>query len=82
MLATATTTATNAAAVLTALASPAMTGGNPLVPWHAGILLVGVLFWLAIAALATWVLYLVVRTAVKNGILRADAARANRHSTP
>ena len=43
-----------------------------------GVLLVGIIVYVAILALAVWIGYLVMRTAVKNGILRADEERARR----
>lgn len=43
-----------------------------------GVLIVGFLVYIAILALAIWIGYLIMRTAVKNGILRADEERARR----
>lgn len=43
-----------------------------------GVLIVGFLVYIAILALALWIGYLIMRTAVKNGILRADEERARR----
>lgn len=41
-----------------------------------GMIIFGLLIYLATIALMLWIGYLVMRTAVKNGILRADAERA------
>lgn len=50
--------------------------------WIAGLGIAGVLFaivlYLGTLALTLWVFYLIIRTAVKNGILRADEERARR----
>lgn len=43
-----------------------------------GVLIIGFIVYIAILALAIWVSYLIMRTAVKNGILRADEERARR----
>jgi hypothetical protein len=43
-----------------------------------GAIVLGIVLYLAGIALALWIGYLVIRTAVKNGILRADAERAAR----
>ncbi|WP_417562384.1 hypothetical protein [Microbacterium sp.] len=40
-----------------------------------GIFIVGVIVYLGVLALALWIGYLIMRTAVKNGILLADAQR-------
>ncbi|MGP6176004.1 hypothetical protein ACTU6U_01715 [Microbacterium sp. A196] len=44
-----------------------------------GVLIFGFLVYIATLALALWIGYLIMRTAVKNGILRADAERARMH---
>lgn len=55
--------------------------------WAAGLgigmfLLVAVIY-LGILALSLWITYLIIRTAVKNGILKADEERARRgYATP
>jgi len=41
-----------------------------------GLILVGIVLYIGTIALVLWVGYLIMRTAVKNGILRADAERA------
>lgn len=41
-----------------------------------GFFLIAIIFYLGTIALALWIGYLIMRTAVKNGILRADAERA------
>lgn len=50
--------------------------------WIAGFgiagLLFGILLYLGMLALTLWVFYLIIRTAVKNGILRADEERLRR----
>lgn len=43
-----------------------------------GVLLIGTIVYIGILALAIWIGYLIMRTAVKNGILRADEERARR----
>ncbi|WP_394685994.1 hypothetical protein [uncultured Microbacterium sp.] len=43
-----------------------------------GVLIIGFVMYIAILALAIWIGYLIMRTAVKNGILRADEERARR----
>lgn len=43
-----------------------------------GVLLIGIIVYIGILALAIWIGYLIMRTAVKNGILRADEERARR----
>ena len=43
-----------------------------------GVLIIGFIVYIAILALAIWIGYLIMRTAVKNGILRADEERARR----
>ena len=43
-----------------------------------GVLIIGFIIYIAILALAIWIGYLIMRTAVKNGILRADEERARR----
>lgn len=43
----------------------------------AGVLL-AILLYLGTVALTLWVFYLIIRTAVKNGILHADEERARR----
>jgi hypothetical protein len=51
--------------------------------WIAGFGIVGLLFaiviYVGVLALTLWVFYLIIRTAVKNGILRADEERGRRH---
>ena len=50
--------------------------------WAAGLGLVGfliaIVLYFGVLALSLWVFYLVIRTAVKNGILKADEVRAQR----
>ena len=50
--------------------------------WVAGMGLVGILIavvlYLGTLALTLWVFYLIIRTAVKNGILKADEERVRR----
>ncbi|MGL3149318.1 hypothetical protein ACSS7Z_03045 [Microbacterium sp. A82] len=41
-----------------------------------GALIFALVIYLAVIALTLWIGYLIMRTAVKNGILRADAERA------
>ncbi|MDF2554554.1 MAG: hypothetical protein K0R60_449 [Microbacterium sp.] len=41
-----------------------------------GVVIIGLVIYLGTIALMLWVGYLIMRTAVKNGILRADAERA------
>lgn len=41
-----------------------------------GMFIFGIILYLAMLALSLWIGYLIMRTAVKNGILRADAERA------
>ncbi|UUT35631.1 hypothetical protein [Microbacterium elymi] len=43
-----------------------------------GVLLVGLIVYLGTLALALWIGYLIMRTAVKNGVLLADEERARR----
>lgn len=45
-----------------------------------GMIIFGLVIYLGTIALMLWIGYLVMRTAVKNGILRADAERASRHT--
>lgn len=45
-----------------------------------GMIIFGLVVYLGTIALMLWIGYLLMRTAVKNGILRADAERAARHS--
>lgn len=40
--------------------------------------IIGAVIYLGIIALSIWVTYLIIRTAVKNGILKADEERAAR----
>lgn len=42
-----------------------------------GVVIFGIVLYLGTIALMLWVGYLLMRTAVKNGILRADAERAS-----
>jgi len=44
-----------------------------------GAIIFGLVIYLGTLALILWIGYLIMRTAVKNGILRADAERAARH---
>ena len=44
-----------------------------------GAIIFGLVIYLGTIALMLWIGYLLMRTAVKNGILRADAERAARH---
>lgn len=50
--------------------------------WMAGAGIVGILvaivLYLGTLALTLWIFYLIIRTAVKNGILKADEERARR----
>lgn len=46
-----------------------------------GFFLVGIILYVGTIALALWIGYLIMRTAVKNGILRADAERARARGT-
>lgn len=41
-----------------------------------GAIIFGLVIYLGVIALTLWIGYLIMRTAVKNGILRADAERA------
>jgi hypothetical protein len=41
-------------------------------------ILIGIVLCLGILAITLWVFYLIIRTAVKNGILKADEERARR----
>jgi len=43
-----------------------------------GALIVGLIIYLGVLALSLWIGYVIIRTAVKNGILRADEERARR----
>lgn len=43
-----------------------------------GMVIFGIVLYVGILALMLWVSYLIMRTAVKNGILRADEERAAR----
>lgn len=47
-----------------------------------GIFLLGVLLYFGTIALVLWIGYLIMRTAVKNGILLADKARGESASLP
>ncbi|MDI6943970.1 MULTISPECIES: hypothetical protein [Microbacterium] len=47
-----------------------------------GMMILGLVIYLGILALMLWVGYLIMRTAVKNGILRADEERAARGLAP
>lgn len=47
-----------------------------------GALIFGLVIYLGVIALSLWIGYLIMRTAVKNGILRADAERAQRPGGP
>lgn len=47
--------------------------------WLAGLGIgVAIIIYVGIAALSIWITYLIIRTAVKNGILRADEERLRR----
>jgi hypothetical protein len=50
--------------------------------WIAGAgfigLVIGLVIYLGVLALTLWVFYLIIRTAVKNGILKADEVRSGR----
>ena len=50
--------------------------------WVAGFGIVGfliaIVLYLGVLALTLWVFYVIIRTAVKNGILKADEERARR----
>ncbi|WES63913.1 hypothetical protein P0L94_15775 [Microbacter sp. GSS18] len=50
--------------------------------WVAGFGIAGILIafvlYVGVIALTLWVFYLIIRTAVKNGILKADEERARR----
>lgn len=41
-------------------------------------ILIAIVLYLGMLALTLWVFYLIIRTAVKNGILKADEERARR----
>lgn len=43
-----------------------------------GMFILSLIIYLGLVALMLWVGYLIIRTAVKNGILRADEERARR----
>ena len=43
-----------------------------------GALLIGLIIYLGVLALSLWIGYVIIRTAVKNGILRADEERGRR----
>ncbi|WOF23628.1 hypothetical protein N8K70_02810 [Microbacterium betulae] len=47
-----------------------------------GVVIFGIVLYLAILALVLWIGYLIIRTAVKNGILKADEERAARGYPP
>lgn len=47
-----------------------------------GMLVFMVVVYLGILALSLWITYLIIRTAVKNGILKADEERARRGRPP
>ncbi|WOQ69053.1 hypothetical protein RYJ27_10115 [Microbacterium limosum] len=55
---------------------------NDYTGWAAGIGIVGfltaIVLYLGMLALTLWVFYLIIRTAVKNGILKADEERRRR----
>ncbi|HCS60016.1 MAG TPA: hypothetical protein DIW46_01260 [Microbacterium sp.] len=46
-----------------------------------GAIILGLVIYLAVIALTLWIGYLIMRTAVKNGILRADEVRATQRPT-
>ena len=50
--------------------------------WVAGFgivgILIGIALYLGVLALTLWVFYVIIRTAVKNGILKADEERVRR----
>ncbi len=50
--------------------------------WGIGMMIFGVVLYLGILALGIWISYLIIRTAVKNGILKADDERARRGYGP
>jgi len=56
--------------------------GSDYAGWAAGVGIVGILvaivIYLGMLALTLWVFYLIIRTAVKNGILKADEERRRR----
>lgn len=47
-----------------------------------GAILIGIVVYVGLIALSLWIGYLIMRTAVKNGILLADAERARRGFGP
>jgi len=51
---------------------------GPMAGLGIGMVILGIILYLGILALMLWVFYLIVRTAVKNGILKADEERAAR----
>ncbi|WP_203137476.1 hypothetical protein [Microbacterium sp. JZ31] len=51
---------------------------GPLAGFSVLAVLVGIVMYLGMLALMLWLFYLVIRTAVKNGILKADEERAAR----
>ena len=55
---------------------------NDFTGWAAGFGIVGfliaIVLYLGMLALTLWVFYLIIRTAVKNGILKADEERRRR----
>ncbi|WP_396642916.1 hypothetical protein [Microbacterium sp.] len=55
---------------------------NDYTGWAAGFGIVGfliaIVLYLGMLALTLWVFYLIIRTAVKNGILKADEERRRR----
>ena len=59
---------------------------NDYTGWAAGIGIVGfliaIVLYLGMLALTLWVFYLIIRTAVKNGILKADEERRRRSYPP
>ena len=55
---------------------------GPLAGFSIFAVIFGIILYLGMIALMLWVFYLVIRTAVKNGILQADEARAARGYAP
>lgn len=45
-----------------------------------GMFIISLIIYVGIIALTLWIGYVIIRTAVKNGILRADEERARRHA--
>ncbi len=51
---------------------------GPLAGFGIIAMIFGIILYLGVMALTLWVFYLIIRTAVKNGILKADEERAAR----